>query len=84
MVFAIAGMIVTYWVFKYCLLYRSTRPISGNRLVNISLSKYLAFGPVLFAVGSLVWPYYIKREFIGLVPCILQIVISFILYLVPL
>jgi hypothetical protein len=60
-IFTILGLIVTYWVFKYCLLYRSSRPISGNSLVNISLNKYTSFGPILFGVGSLVWPYYIKK-----------------------
>ena len=60
-IFAIAGMVVTYWVFKYCLLHRSSKPISGNCLINIFLNKYAGFGPILFAIGSLIWPYYIKN-----------------------
>jgi hypothetical protein len=59
--FAIGGMFVTYWVFKYCLLHRSSRPVSGNRLINVFLNRYSGVGPILFAIGSLVWPYYIAK-----------------------
>lgn len=60
-----------------------TRPIPGNRMVNISINKYLAFAPILFGIGSLVWPYYINRKVIAIVPSVICICVGVLLALVP-
>lgn len=59
--FAIAGLSFNFWVEKYCLFKRGERPVVGSRLVSISVNKFIGVGPILFGIGSLVWPYYIKR-----------------------
>lgn len=53
-------------------------------MVNLSVNKHLRFGPLLFSIGCLIWPYYINKQFIALVPCILSIVISTVILFIPL
>lgn len=82
-VFTIVGFFVMHWIEKYCILRRCTRPISASIFTRLSINKYLAIGPIIFAVGCLIWPYYIKKQFVGLAPSIVAIVISVILCVIP-
>lgn len=83
-VFTLFGLIIMYWLEKYSLFYRCSRPVPGNRMVNISMNKYIALGPVLFGIGCLIWPYVINKEIIALTPCIIAIVFATIIGFLPL
>lgn len=52
-------------------------------MVNISINKYLVFAPILFGIGSLVWPYYMYKKIIAIVPSIICIVLGVLMALVP-
>lgn len=54
-IFAILGMFMMYWLQKYSLLNRMSRPVPGTDLINTAMSQMINLGPIFFAVGALSW-----------------------------
>jgi hypothetical protein len=53
--FSIIGILVMYWIQKYCLLRRVKRPIPGSDTINEAVGQIITLGPVMLAVGALIF-----------------------------
>lgn len=48
-------MFMMYWLQKYSLLNRMSRPVPGTDLINTAMSQMINLGPIFFAIGALSW-----------------------------
>ena len=53
--FALGGVVATYWVEKRALFRKSQRPPAGKDLDNQIMLEMIKWGGVLFALGNLTW-----------------------------
>lgn len=77
------GIFLMYWVNKYVLLQRGQRPPPGTDIIHHTLCQFIFMCPLLFCIGSSIWPYLTSSQ-LDAHSHHIGVGISLVLFLLPL
>ena len=74
-----------YWAQKYSMFNRMQRPVPGTDLINTALFQIILLGGIFYSIGSLCWSNFFPdgTPRSAIVPNIVALVISIIMFLLP-
>lgn len=77
------GLFLIYYAQKVSLLWFSKRPTPGSSEINTVMHYFIFAGPILFSIGSLCWTNILSSSSHGLIPNVLALLISVIIFFFP-
>ena len=84
-IFSILGLQLMHWAQKHSVYARCKRPVPGGTTINNTMYQLIYLGGFFYTLGSLSWSSFFPQGMVnrGLVPNIVCLCLSLILFLFP-